>query len=106
MIKMIPDLLNTGEIKFILTNRFNQDVLEQHFGKQRSKLGGVENPTVGQYGDSEKRFQAAQDESVRGPRTGNVSWKRNARQLDINDTTPMAKRTKPNKPEDFFFRQQ
>ena len=35
---------------FVLTERFNQDVLEEHFGRQRSLSRRNDNPTLNQFG--------------------------------------------------------
>ncbi|XP_066916112.1 uncharacterized protein [Clytia hemisphaerica] len=52
-IRLIPILLKEPGIEFVLTDRFNQDPIEEHFGKQRARLGGCDNPSLGQYGSSE-----------------------------------------------------
>ena len=57
---MIPKLFQAG-VKYVLTDRFNQDPLEEHFAKQRSMFGGFDNPTFLQYGETEKKIQITKD---------------------------------------------
>lgn len=49
-------LLKKGA-SFVLTAKFNQDPLEQYFGKHRAAIGAGENPTVSQYKQSVKRIK-------------------------------------------------
>ena len=39
-------LLEIDGVMYILGDKFNQDLLEKHFGRQRMKGGGIDNPTV------------------------------------------------------------
>lgn len=49
MIEATKYLLTSG-VPFILTDRFNQDILEEYFGRQRSLGRRNDNPTVQQFG--------------------------------------------------------
>jgi hypothetical protein len=42
-------LLRSG-VKYFLSEKLNQDSLEEHFNKQRAAGGGCDNPTVEQFG--------------------------------------------------------
>ena len=85
-IELIPSLL--------LTDTFNQDPLEKHFGKHRSKLGGCDNPTILQYGETERKFQVAKSDSIivmRGNTSGRASVRR---KIDTTKSAPLPKRKK------------
>ncbi|XP_066910451.1 uncharacterized protein [Clytia hemisphaerica] len=95
-IKLIPILLKEPGIEFVLTDRFNQDPIEEHFGKQRARLGGCDNPSLGQYGSSEGKLIAAKDQAIlvmRGNTSGTNKPKQKPR-INIHDMTPLPKRPK------------
>ena len=35
IIHIIPEILSIDGVKYVLTDKFNQDPIEEHFGKQR-----------------------------------------------------------------------
>ena len=49
---------------YILSDKFNQDPLEEHFGRQRMKGGGTDNPTVENYGDNERKIILVESEML------------------------------------------
>ncbi len=49
-------LLQNG-LDFVLTNRFNQDIVEEHFGRQRSFGRCSDNPTLQQFGFNENTIR-------------------------------------------------
>lgn len=90
---MVPDLLCQEGISYILSDRFNQDPLEEHFGKQRSR--GVENPMLEQYMYNERKILVSKSDMIikgntRGKRRTNVD-------LDVNDERELPKRKKTKK---------
>lgn len=91
MVELIPQLLKNG-VKYVLTDKFNQDCLEEHFGRQRSKLGGNDNPTLMQYGETELKLQVAKSDSIHVFH-GNTSGRQKSK-IDITDNTPLPKRRK------------
>ena len=40
----------------ILSDKFNQDPLEEHFGRKCMKGGGIDNSTVENYGHNERKM--------------------------------------------------
>ena len=80
-------LVNTGA-KFILSERFNQDPLESHFGKHRQMKGGNENPTVAQFNSNENSLRLLGSQAL-APVSGNS--KRSGYTQEIDDT-PLPKR--------------
>ena len=41
---------------YILSDKFNQDPLEKHFGGQRMKGGGINNPFLKNYGHNDRKI--------------------------------------------------
>ena len=93
-IELIPSLLRSRDVNYVLTDKFNQDPLEEHFGKHRSKLGGCDNPTILQYGETERKLQVAKSDSIIVMR-GNTSGRSSVtRKIDITKSAPLPKRKK------------
>ncbi len=82
-------LVHTGA-KFILSEHFNQDSSESHFGKQRQMKGGNDNPTVAQFNHNENSLHLLGSEAL-APVSGNS--KRSGYMQEIDDT-PLPKRPK------------
>ena len=82
-------------VLYILPDKLNQDKLEEHFGRQRSKLGCNENPNLKEYAKTELKLQDAKSVSIRVKR-GNTRGKHrhDEEQIDITDTTMLPKRKK------------
>ena len=51
--QLVKYLLNYPGMRFVLSERFNQDPIESHFGKHRQMKGGNDNPTVAQFNQNE-----------------------------------------------------
>ena len=64
--------LLTSGMKFVLTEKFNQDVVEEYFMRQRSLGGRSENPTIYQFGYQDNTI-SLQRSIV--PMTGNTAGK-------------------------------
>ncbi|CAH1241399.1 Hypp6357 [Branchiostoma lanceolatum] len=86
-------LLQEDGVTYVLSDKLNQDPLEQHFAKQRRRCGANEHPTVLEYGRNEINIQVAGAmlDAVR-PRGSNCGGRANDAQIDLNDDTPLAKR--------------
>jgi len=52
-VTLSKELLQIEGVKFILSEKFSQDPLEEHFAKQRRKGGCNDNPTLEQFGRQE-----------------------------------------------------
>lgn len=84
-------LLNAG-MPYVLTERFNQDSLEEYFGRQRSLGRRNDNPTVQQFGYQANTIRM-QRSVVRA--TGNTSgrWgKKSQKSWSVVDDEPLPKR--------------
>ena len=69
-------------------------------GKQRARLGGCDNPDLGQYISSEKKIQSAKDQQILIMQ-GNTSARNKRKEkpkIDVHDLTPVYKRPKREKP--------
>ena len=80
-------MLQNG-LDFILSENFNQDPLEQWFGKHRQAGGCNENPTAQQYNYNTSNLRL-QGSCCLAPVTGNTRVHRQA--LRDIDTTPLPK---------------
>ena len=85
-------LAQTG-VQFILSERFNQDPLESHFGKHRQTKRGNDNPTVAQLNYSENYLRLLGSQAL-APVTGNSN-----RSVLVNKIDDMPLPKKPRKPE-------
>ena len=86
-------LLESGG-QFVLSDKFNQDPLEQHFGRQRMKLGCNENAMLSDYMDNELKLQVAKVNLVKIMEGNTRGLNDNETLIDITDTTPLPKRKK------------
>ena len=92
---LIPELLRIDGVNYVLTDRFNQDPLEEHFGKQRTRGGGVDNPTILQYMYNERKIIVSKsDMIIKGNTRGR---KRDAVVIDTTDQKELPKRSKQQK---------
>ena len=93
VIEAIKYLLGQG-MEFVLTERFDQDCVEEYFGRQRSAGCRSDNPSISQFGCNNNTIRMQRSVA---PVTGNardahkskpyVSW-------SIVDETPLPKRMK------------
>ena len=86
------DLLEIPGAEYFLTEKLNQDPLEQWFGKQRMKGGPNDNPNVMEFGYNALKIAVAGSSLVQDVR-GNVRKRQNI-QIDVNANVPMMKRQK------------
>ena len=49
---------------FFLSDKLNQDPIEEHFGRIRGAGGGSDNSTLEQYGYRNKKIMAAKSELI------------------------------------------
>ena len=59
-VESVKYLLNQG-FKYVLTERFMQDVLEDYFGHQRARGGRSDNPTAQQFGYNDLTIASQRD---------------------------------------------
>ena len=81
-------LLNQEGVSYLLSEHFNQDPLEQFFGKQRAQGARCDNPTIQQFMKNSVSIRQQKSASL-APLRGNST--RRSSQLVIDDT-PLPKR--------------
>lgn len=65
------EMLSLPGVHFLLSEKFNQDPLEQYFSKQRGMGGFCDNPTVRQFQHNALRLQVSGAPSVLAASRGN-----------------------------------
>ncbi|XP_035690813.1 uncharacterized protein LOC118425822 [Branchiostoma floridae] len=87
-------LLQEDGVRYVLSEKFTQDPLEQHFSKQRHRCGANEHPTVMEYGRNELNILVT-GEMAAAFRRPNGNWRGRGdhqAQIDFSDNTPLPKR--------------
>ena len=79
---------------YILSDKFNQDPLEEHFGRQRMKGGGIDNPTVENYGHNERKIVLAESEMLTVMQGNTKKRYRDEAKIDVHDERELPKRKK------------
>ena len=90
-VSLSKELLQLPNVKYLLSDKFNQDSLEEHFSKVRGAGGHWDNPTVERYGDLSMNILVG-GECVRGSLKANVKRQQGSGEADA--TLPKPK--KPN----------
>ena len=90
-VEMARFLLKQGDVKFLLSERFCQDPVEEFFGHQRAKGGRCDNPTVNQFLENtvSLRIQKTVAVAMKPPR-GNCSKRscdRDIRNLEVDNAS-------------------
>ena len=57
--ELVKKFLTLDGVSYFLSNKLNQDPLEEHFGRQRACGGANDNPTLEQYAQNEKKLLVA-----------------------------------------------
>ena len=95
LIECVQYLLKSG-MPYILSERFNQDVLEENFGRHRGLGRRNDNPTLHQFGYDSNTIRMARSVA---PVTGNTKGKQKKKRhvsWSIVDHTPLPKRISGN----------
>uniref|UniRef100_A0A7M5XL33 Uncharacterized protein n=1 Tax=Clytia hemisphaerica TaxID=252671 RepID=A0A7M5XL33_9CNID len=88
--EMVPELLRMEGVKFFLSEKLNQDPIEEHFSKHWAK-GGVENPQLEQYMMTERKMIVAKSKMIVAM---NVNFRGRTKRkivIDIDDKTLLPK---------------
>ena len=89
---MAKQLLSEDGVDYVLSDKFNQDPLEEHFGRQRAHGGSNENPSLKECMDNERKL-VAKSEMIR-VMEGNTRGRQEEQTIDINDDRLLPKRKK------------
>ena len=72
---------------FVLTNRFNNDVVEEYFGRQRSLGRRSDNPNIWQFGFNDNIIRTRRSVTpVTGNTEGRHDKKRKVSSTDVDET--------------------
>ena len=94
-VELVPLLLRMDGVKYFLSDKLNQDPVEEHFAKHRARLGGSDNPTVEQYMLTERKLVVAKSELILAFRGGNFRGKKRKQiTIDVNDDRTLPKKPK------------
>ena len=88
---LAKQLLFEDAVDYVLSDKMNQDPLEEHFGKQKACGSSNENPGLKEYTDNEKKLLVAKFEMVRVMR-GNARGRHEEQTIDINHNRLLPKR--------------
>ena len=89
-VEMTEYLLKHEGVKFLLSERFCQDPVEEFFGNQRAKGGRCDNPTAKDFCDTTVSIRVQKTAALH-PLRGNCSKRQGERTIEI-DSTPLKKR--------------
>ena len=90
---MPKQLPSEDGVDYVLSDKLNQDPLEEHFGKQRVRGGSNENRSLKEYMDNERKLLVAKSEMIRLMR-GNTRGRQEEQTIDITDDRLLPKRKK------------
>lgn len=92
VVELVKYLLTAG-MPFVLTEKFNQDVLEQHFGRHRGAGRRSDNPSLSSYMTQDNSFRVLREAQYSITPKGNISDQNYKVPIQMDDT-PMKKRIK------------
>ena len=95
-LEFVPHVLELHGVDHFLSDKPNQDPVEEHFGRIRSRGGGNDTPTLEQYGYMNQKVIVAKSEMIqvtKGNTRGRV--KENIK-VDVHDERQLPKRQKKN----------
>jgi hypothetical protein len=93
-VELIPELLRKDGIQYVLSEKLNQDPLEEHFGKQRMRGGANENPSLEQHMYNERKIIVAKSDMITSMRGNTRGRLREKTDIDIHDESTLPKRKK------------
>ena len=77
-------LLSEDDVDYVLSDKSNQDPLEEHFKKQRARGDLNKNPNLKKYTDNERKLLVAKSEIIRVMRK-NTRGRQEEQTIDITD---------------------
>ena len=94
-VRLSKELLQIDGVKFLLSEKFSQDPVEEHFGRQRRQGGFNENPNLAEFGRQEIAINVMKSELIRDIKGNTRGADRGASKIDVNDTRRLpTKKTK------------
>lgn len=96
---LAKELLEIDQVKFLLSEKFTQDPLEEHFGRQRRRRGCNDNPTLEEIGRQELSLNVMNAELITDIKGNTRGRDVEKRKIDITDTRCLPKARKSKKTE-------
>ena len=90
---LAKQLLSKDGVDYVHSDTFNQDPLEEHFGKQCARCGSHENPSLKEYMDNDRILLVEKSEMIRVMQ-GNTRGTQEEQTIEINDDRLLPKRKK------------
>jgi len=91
--EFVPYLLQKGA-DYFLSDKLNQDPIEEHFGRIRMRGGALDNPTLEEYGYMNHKCIVAKAEMIQVMRGNTRGRIRENVKINIHDTRQLPKRPK------------
>lgn len=92
-VSLTKELLVIDGVKFLFSDKFNQDPLEEHFGRQRRRGGSSDNPTLAEYGQQELALNVMRSELMQDIRGNARGRDRDGkRKIEIQNAEKLPKR--------------
>ena len=63
-VEFVPHVLELYRVDYFLSDKLNQDLVEEHFSRIRSRGGGSDNSTLEQYGYINRKVIVAKSEMI------------------------------------------
>ena len=82
---LAKELLVEYEGKFLLSEKFSQDPLEEHFTRQRRRGGCCENPSSHAFGNQELLLNVVQSNLIKEMKGNTRGTQRDDPKIDIHD---------------------
>ena len=93
-VNLAKEVLDIDGVQFLLSERFSQDPLEEHFGRHRRRGGCNDNPSLVEYGRQEISINVMKSTMMRDIRGNTRGSDRDNAKMDINAPCSMPKRRK------------
>ena len=81
-------------VDFFLSDKLNQDPIEEHFGRIQGASGASDNPILEQYGYRNRKIIVTKSELIQVTKGNTIGRVRENIQVDIHDERKLAKRPK------------
>ena len=98
-VEFVPYVLELHGVDYFLSDKPNQDPVEEHFGRIRNRGGGNDNPTLKQYGFMNRKVIVAKSEMIQATKGNNRGCVKENITVEVHDERQLPKRQIKN---DFF----
>lgn len=96
-IDLAKELLQIEGVSFVLSEKFSQDPLEEHFGRQRRRGGCNDNPNILEFGRQELSINVIRSEMLRDIKGNTRGADREQTKLQIHEVGPLPRKSNKKK---------